>query len=452
MAKIKSLALMNFGKFKNVTCSFDDNLTYLIGVNGAGKSGIGLVGIWFVLKGMALKGENVLIAERYRFIGEGGKHAKGEVIVVLDEKKGVEVKIIRKMLKDGCDLSFEAPEGMVLDQKWIDDLFNVFLISPKAFAELSSKEQALSLGIDTSTYETKAKELKEKYTAINREITALGDVSAVEKIEAVDVKLLLEKKNQINLDNEAVKTHNAKYDTNVTDTASYNKSILGCETEIKRLKALITIQENQKKTHEANKKACDDFCASFEKKELTDTVDIDKQISDSQETNTKATKYTNWVANKAVYDVKKKALDQNKLDQGKNESDKTTYLKSFKLPFGNLTINEGGELLFDNRPIKEPYFSKGELLGMIPRILAASPSSQDKLKYVFFEEFDLIDEDRQPRIINDLIKDGFQIVCEMVGKTKIENSHCILLKEQNIVESYTEAPKEIIEEQKKLEL
>jgi recombinational DNA repair ATPase RecF len=165
--KIKNISLSNFSKYDSVSVSFDDNITYLVGKNGSRKSTLGLTAIWFMFEGIAEKasqGKSPLIGERFRFIGPKGATAKGEMILV-DEKSKAEIKVTRKLTKSGTEVFFEGPEGMEIGQKWLTDLFNVFLIAPKMFCELSPKEQAKVLGIDTKTFDEAIARLKQEYTA-----------------------------------------------------------------------------------------------------------------------------------------------------------------------------------------------------------------------------------------------------------------------------------------------
>ena len=71
--KIKQIMLKNFANVNQVEINLKDDVTYLVGVNGAGKTTVGLNAIWFILEGLALKGKNVLHGERFRFIGKQGK-------------------------------------------------------------------------------------------------------------------------------------------------------------------------------------------------------------------------------------------------------------------------------------------------------------------------------------------------------------------------------------------
>jgi hypothetical protein len=89
----------------------------------------------------------------------------------------------------------------------------------------------------------------------------------------------------------------------------------------------------------------------------------------------------------------------------------------------------------NGKPLKEQYFSTGELLKVIPILMTFK---NPEFKYVFLQDFVLMDEDKQKETIDYLTKQGFQLVIEVVGKTKAEGVKSILLKEQKVVESYEE--------------
>src|SRR6185437_221455 len=208
--KIKDITLSNFSKYDQVNVSFDDNITYLIGKNGSGKSTLGITAIWFMFCGIAEKasgGNSPLIGERFRFIGPKAATARGEMTLV-DEKTMAEIKVHRKLTKTGTEVAFEGPEGLTLDQKWLTDLFNVFLISPKMFCQLSPKEQANALGIDTSKFDAEIGALKLEHTAIGREIKAFGDLQPLEEVQEVDVKALQVRRENIRKAREVIYRQN----------------------------------------------------------------------------------------------------------------------------------------------------------------------------------------------------------------------------------------------------
>lgn len=65
---IKNIWALNFEKYMSVSVDLDRNVTYIIGKNGSGKSGVGIDIVWFVLQGIAEKSSNGTIP----LVGKGG--------------------------------------------------------------------------------------------------------------------------------------------------------------------------------------------------------------------------------------------------------------------------------------------------------------------------------------------------------------------------------------------
>lgn len=464
--KIKEISLNNFANYNKVSVSFDDNVTYLIGKNGSGKSTLGITAIWFLFQGIAEKssgGNNPLIGERFRFIGPNGKTATGEM-VLHDEKTGNDIKVIRKLTKTGTDLSFEAPDGIELDQSWLTDLFNIFLIAPKKFCELSSKDQAKALGIDTKKFDDEIAELKKKYTEINAVYRSLGELSEVEKVERVDVGVLQAQKKDISDKLNAKYLENKK--ANEVLRKAWEKMCEESEKEISKFNNAQVVLEN--KIEQANKLysqleglgyagyEVSDWIRSLGKpeepkdfehhypeqpeyiEELPDRSEldtIDLQIIAAGETNNIALLYEQYLLKKEQKEAHELQLKANKELQAITEQNRIDYIKAFKFPFSNLTVDDDGQLLLAGKPIKDPYFSTGELLKIIPILLS---TSNPELKYVFIQGFNDLDEDNWAQVEKYLTDKGFQLVVEMVGKTKVVDKNCILLRDNVIVESYEE--------------
>lgn len=465
--KIKSIKLDNFAKYANVDASFDDNVTYLIGKNGSGKSTLGITAVWFMFQGIAEKssgGNNPLIGERFRFIGNKSASAKGEMILK-DEIKGIEVKVIRKLTKSGSELSFEAPEGMELDQQWLTDLFNIFLIAPKKFTELTPKEQAKAIGIDTKVYDDAIAKLKKEYTEINAVYRSFGEIEGVPEVARVDVVELQKMKDAIreklNKQFQENKSHNKKakeawelLKANIdTEVNVHNSTMASLLDKIRAVTAAHDLlRENGYTGMEVSQWIESDLysqqkplkvAADLYPKEPTyinempedaELKAIDEQILKASETNQKALIFEQTQQKLEAKQKKHEELLKNKSDQTDKEEERLNYIKKFKLPFNNLSIGEDGELLLDGKPIKEPYFSTGELLKVIPILIA---SQNPELKYVFLQDFNLLDDEKQIQIEEYLTEKGFQLVIEMVGKERIENQNCILLKDNVVVESYS---------------
>lgn len=424
--KVSSIKLENFAKYANVDVSFDDNVTYLVGGNGSGKSTLGLNAIWFMFQGIAEKasgGNTPLIGERFRFIGPSAPTAKGEM-VLFDETKGIEIKVLRKLTKSGSELTFEAPQGIELNQQWLNDLFNIFLLSPKKFTELSGREQAKLLGIDTNEIDTRLKEVKSEFTLLNRDLKQYEGLKEVEKVDPVDVADLNKQKNEI-IEFNALQDRKTQEHKEVKDALEKNKeTLLNIQKQIEELKT-------KEKEAQASVNLGEDIVAHLAPVEdKKPTEEIDKQINEASVTNLKATQYTEYLKNKKAKEDKEAEIKANKAKQVEIEKERIEFIQSKKLPFKNLTVGEEAELLLDGKPIKEPYFSTGELIKLIPILLA---SQNQELKYVYIQDFNMLDEDNQNEIEKYLTSKGFQLVIEYVGKEAKPEKNCILLKDNQVI-------------------
>jgi signal recognition particle receptor subunit beta len=77
------------------------------------------------------------------------------------------------------------------------------------------------------------------------------------------------------------------------------------------------------------------------------------------------------------------------------------------------------------RPIKPPYFSAGELIRIVAKIYA---SLNPILKTIFIDDFDVVDDPGQEKILKELLEAGFQIITMEVRKTQ-DRENVITLKE-----------------------
>ena len=419
--------LKNFAEVSEISVSIDENITYLIGENGSGKTTFGLNGVWFIFKGLAQKGDG-LIAERFRFIGPHSKSAKGE-LTVYDEAAGFEAKISRKLLKYKTELKIEASDGRQLDQAWLDSIFNAFLIDPVGFSRLSGKEQALAFGADTFTFDEKKKALELERRDIGRDVTRFQGVvdsaGAPEKVEAVDVKGLMEELNK----RQGI---NAKCHKAIEDLEFLDWNITEAETEIERIKAVLATSEEKLKDAAAKRREQERINKNIKP---VNEQEIKDQIESAQSVNQKAADYEKFRENES-------ALDDTKLDyEGRTvlihetEAERTKYLKSLNLPWPNITITDEGEFRLNDKPFCKPYFSTGEILKFGARI---GSKLKGGLKYVFIPHSESLDKKNRETLFKALNKDGFQIMAESVGTEKKKEAS-ILLKEMKVVESYDES-------------
>ena len=74
------------------------------------------------------------------------------------------------------------------------------------------------------------------------------------------------------------------------------------------------------------------------------------------------------------------------------------------------------------RPIREPYF-KGELEVIVAKI-ASSIKSEWKTRFI--DDFDLLDEVKQEKLLKELIDAGYQVITAEVGTAATKDGSIVL--------------------------
>ena len=423
-------------------------------------------GIWFILEGLAKVGKKVLHGDRFRFIGDHGPTAIGQLILH-DEEENIDITIQRRMTKSKTELKITASDGRQLPVDFIDNIFNIFSINPVGFAKLSPQEQALALGIDTSENDRLKKKAYNERREIGYDVKrlkgAMEDIGIIEKIEKINIQKLLKKKDQIEkanakLTEKAVEQRNEKVLKNIEfnkrqdekqvaitditkDIETKEQNIKTLRENIKRLRLQLTNDINfhgaliDKRDHLPTPEKRKTTNISIIKPDLEDTSALNTQIENVEATNQQATLYQRSIDAQDKYEIAKENY-YNKADELQNiEVDRIEYIKSCNLPFSNITIDDAGGILISDRPFNETYFSKGETLRMGIKLAAAA---NPKLKYVFIPDSQSIDKSNREKLFTELVEAGFQVVAEYVDTEKQKDHGSILLKESKIVESYEE--------------
>lgn len=418
--KIKSLKLKNFHRFTDFEIEYDHKVTKLVGVNGSGKTTVGLTAIWACFNGISEKNsKGQLLGERFRFIGSDGKSADIE-LTLIDTEKDVEIKVTNHITKSSNQIRFDAPDGYNVDSDWLNNLLSVSLMSAKNFTMLNGRDQAYLLGINTDKFDDAIQEVKSEYTLLNRDLKNLGDVEEAEPIEVVSVKELVDEKNRRIEKNEDL--------ANETQWAAYY------ENEIERCKHVINEhqEEIQKlfqsiKNNQAQLKERED---KINTRYIIETASIEQKIIDSEKNNRKAylyASYKEWLSkvNKSSFKI-----TSNREHLKKKEKERLDYIKSFDFGIGGVSVDDKGSLLLDNRPIKAPYFSKGELELIVAKLHSFKNPA---FKVRFLDDFELLDEDNQKLIVDSLLDQGFQLITAEVGKTK-KSDNSILLRQCEVID------------------
>ncbi len=466
--------LKNFASVNQIEINLSDSVTYLIGENGSGKTTVGLNGMWFTLEGLAKVGKKVLHGDRFRFIGDHGPTAIGQLILH-DEEENIDITIQRRMTKSKTELKITASDDRQLPADFIDNIFNIFSINPVGFAKLLPQEQALALGIDTSENDKLKKKAYDERREIGYDVKrlkgAMEEIGVVEKVEKVNIQKLLKKKDQIEAENakltekaveqkdEAIQhivEFNKRQDEKKAAIVDITKDIETKEQDIKtlrenikRLRLQLTNDINfhgaliDKRDHLPMPEKQKATTIPFIKPDLEDTSALNTQIGNAETTNQQAILYQQSVEAQNKYASAKEDYDYKTNELQKIEDNRVEYIKSCNLPFSNITIDDAGGVLISDRPFNETYFSKGETLRMGIKLAAAA---NPKLKYVFIPDSQSIDKSNREKLFAELVEAGFQVVAEYVDTEKQKEHGSILLKESKIVESYEEKNDSELEE------
>lgn len=478
MYKLKEVTARNLGKFDEISVSFDPNLNYIVGKNGSAKTSLGLNILWITMQGAGnksvSKNMNPLICDRYMIIGPNSKSADAG-ITLHDTVKNIDIKVTRHITKDGTTLEFDASDGVVLDQYFLNELFNIFLISPKHFLALTPKEQTVALGVNLSEEDKKIKELKDEYTVINRQIKDIGTLTDIPKCEPIDVSALVEEKTlRVNHNTEmsnrktVLETNQVKLDALIAEKEDIEESLgdiqvifnainpicaeadsLNADGSQPLVSLLLNLWEQSKIQMKEYGAKLPELISRISKGEtyiaslpvsepLLDITELDNQIANASSINVQASKYAEYCLSVERRDNLINKLGKNKIDQVKMEEARTKKIQSLNLPFQDLSINEDGELMLQGRYLKEQYWSTGELIKTIPILLISSMKSQGRtpqFPYVFVQDFSLLDPENQQEIIDFFLANGIQACLEIVGTEPSDKPNSIFLKDSVIIQN-----------------
>ena len=157
-----------------------------------------------------------------------------------------------------------------------------------------------------------------------------------------------------------------------------------------------------------------------------DLTDFDEKIKKASVTNALALAYTAYMATINRLNKYKVDLSENTNKQKDAIDRRLQAIKEFNLPFSNLEVDEEGQLLMEGRPLKSPYFSSGELVQIIPCLMS---SRNPELRYVYLQDFNLLDEQKQKETVDFLSAKGLQLCIEYVGEKEIADANVLYMKD-----------------------
>lgn len=430
--KISKIFGDNFAQVSKISVNVEPSVNYILGSNASGKTTIGLDIPWFVLKGLAQRGEDVLKAERFRFIGPHGKSAKGGIEIV-DEVEKVTHTITRKLLKSGTELEIKSSDGVQRGQEFLDSLWSAILFNVMKFSELSGKEQALAFGVDTAEFDAKRKELEQERRAVYQDVKRLEGAAetsmGAEKVEAVSLAELLKERKEAEEFNDIVAKQEEAYQDSIEQQSEVEREIRTLEKQLKEAKT--TAQRLQKDQDEAEMPPG-----------RQDLTEIDEKIAGAEGTNAKARAYQESLEDQKKAKAKRAEYEAKTTKIEAVDAERTDHIKASKLPYNNTTVDEHGEFRLNGKPFNQTYFSLGECMKFGAKLaskIMAGEKDQDKLlEYVYVPHAESLDEASRAMLFKELAGLGLQVMAEYVSTEKLKGENSILLKEMQVVDSYKE--------------
>ena len=418
-AKLEKIIIKNFGKIEHIEVEIKGKVTRLIGLNGAGKTTVGYTAIVAAFKGIVEKGnQGQIIGNRYLFIGPKG--TSSDVIVhIRDVKNNALIEVSNHITASKNGITFkiiESESNYVLNESWLTNLFNESLLSASKFTSLSAKEQALALGVDTTEIDKKIAEVKSEYTILNREVKSFGELKECKPIEKLNGQELYDELMKANEHNQSI-----------------NKYLGDIETKIQNIDyQRDKIRELEEKIEEINKLIISDyrFISNLQSKikPAIPTEPIKQKIAKIEENNAEYQSYVDYTKKLKEKQAVEAKVTANRTLLEQHEQSRLELIKSKKLPFKNLSIDDDGGLLMNGRFIRPPFFSTGELEKIVAFIAKAQ---NPNLKLRFIDDFNLVDEINQELILKELTDAGFDVIVADVGNESKENG--ILIRDGKIV-------------------
>lgn len=379
----------------NVEFSKLENVVKLSGKNGAGKSRI----MDCILS--ALKYESLPIDTR-----EALKETEGETTVEIGGDQ-TEWKI-KRIHKDGnTRLIVKDKNGMIGGKANIDKFLGEFV----NIGEIVSlkKEKLMQviirlLGLEDVIAEAKksienAEQLR-RFKKQQAQKQSPGEKP--EEVEHVDVEQLIQKRDEILKRNKNIETAKREVEKKFNKASRIDQEILSLNEQLEQIKGSIdrkkaSAQNLRTIAHQENAGIL----------ETEDTTSIDEEISGVTEKNKKAQKFDEWKLKEIQYKQLLQEIEQStKIINEKREAiKKTVSEKSASMGIPGLTFEDGLKMN------GQKLISDGEI-----RNIAFQIAKKTKKDFAIgiFENFSLVDDEKQAEIIEQANEAGFQLFLEVV--------------------------------------
>lgn len=447
--------LRNIFGFDTIECKFKDGVNWLYGRNGSGKSTLTIMGLWACIKGIAEQGEK-FISSRFSCIGN--RAASGGMEYEFTDRSNNSVfTISNTVTKAANKITFKKVSGDPISGEDLNDFLNVSLLSASNFCRMKPIEQAIAMGINTKPFDDNIAKYKEDRKIENRMIKEAGKIEEVEKVEPVDIDVLKAKKETLKkqLNEQYIKNRDENkrrkdvYDRliedqklkveewqeeqdmreeNLSTADNILLSLFGLGYSGKEVSAFINTLPKPEKEYKAEKVPPPVYIDP-EIPDGSELEALEKQIEEAHATNAKAKEYSEYLTRLEGIKARQEKVEEfDKLIE-EEEKAKVAYIKGKKFPFAGLEADESGGLILDGRTITQQNFSKGQLEIIVAKLAA---SQNPLFKTRFIDEFGILDPDNQKKIVDDLLKKGFQVIVSIPGE-QVQHDNAIILRDRKIV-------------------
>lgn len=416
----------------------DKKFTEINGNNGAGKSTL-IDALFLAILGNKYMGKGF---PAWRLIEKGKDKALLKVTLKSGER-AVEIRrsITKKenedgTIKSGGSLRIDDTEGKSLKQEHLDSLINEFTVDPVSFSREPAKKQIEIVkrlgGIDTTKIEEEREQAFSDRTIVNRDLKAFkAKVAQVpEEVKSVDVSELTKELTDIEEFNEKQRELKKSIDDKEITITGILREQTVIQMNIDTVKDQLKGYEKRLALYEQSEIEARDQLKVLDKpKDEKSTEAVKLKMSTAQETNTKASVYTQWEKDTEDMKVKQKEADKltEKID-GFIEEKKKMILNS-DLPFKNVEFDESVGLVIGGVPFNQK--SDAEKVRISTRIgMEMNPG----LRILCIKDGSLLDEKSYSTIKEMAEKHGYQVLVESVGERPGQD--CIVMRSGRIVSQF----------------
>jgi hypothetical protein len=374
--KILGLSIEGVRLIKAIELKFKEKgLIQIRGKNRQGKTSI-LDSVEMLFKGTKSVPKNVTTKgeDSSRIIGEFDGYR-------IERKIKGEKTTIKVTSEDGKEV--KSP------QKFLDTLVNGLTFDPRPFIEKTAEQKMRflmdELKIDFAEIDAKIKESEEERTAVGRLVKQYGELPILQKVEEVDVTMLMSTKEKLDKDNATIQR-------GIDKRESLSSGLADIDTEIEKIVA--ELEAKKARQQEMTEELAKVNTALDKLGDIADTSELTKAISTASETNKAALAYVTNEVRKKEKRAKQKQYDGYTIKIDDLRAEKKEILRNAPVPIKGLEIRFDG--LYYNDIYSENW-SDSESMRISCELCAAM---QPELRAIFMDKGEAYDNE-QLKALND---------------------------------------------------